>query len=56
MVVTSRSMGMRFSRRRRHELLSGQDDVAWFTLLGQVFRDVRMVGAHIADEPTEKPS
>jgi hypothetical protein len=47
-------MGVRLRRRGRHELLSGQDDVARFALLGQVFRNFRMVGSHIADEPTEE--
>ena len=55
MVVTPRSMGMGIRRRGRHELLPGQDDVARITLLGQVFRNFRMVGSHIADEPTEEP-
>jgi hypothetical protein len=53
-VLTPRSMGMGLRGRRRHELLSGQDDVARFTLLGQVFRNLRMVGSNIADEPTEE--
>lgn len=48
-------MGMGLRGRGRHELLPGQDDVARFTLLGQVFRNFRMVGSHIADEPTEEP-
>ena len=55
MVVTSRSMGMGLRPRGWHELLPWQDDVARFTLLGQVFRNFRMVGSHIADEPTEEP-
>ena len=54
-VVTPRSMGMGLRRRGRHELLAWQNDVARFTLLGQVFRNLRMVGPHIADEPTEEP-
>jgi hypothetical protein len=48
-------MGMGLRRRGRHELLPWQDDVARFTLLGQVFCNFRMVGSHIADEPTEEP-
>ena len=55
MVVTAWSMGMGLRRRRRHELLPWQNDVARFTLLGQVFRNLGVVGPHIADEPTEKP-
>ena len=55
MVMTPRSMGMGLRCRGRHELLPEQDDVARFTLLGQVFRNFRMVGSHIADEPTEEP-
>jgi len=54
-VMTPRSMGMRLRCRGRHELLPWQDDVARFTLLDQVFRNFRMVGSHIADEPTEEP-
>ena len=48
-------VGMLFRGRGRHKLLSWQDDVAWFTLLGQVFRNFRMVGSHIADKPAEEP-
>lgn len=48
-VLTPRSMGMGFRRRGRHELLAWHNDVARFTLFGQVFRNFRMVGPHIAD-------
>lgn len=34
MVRASRSMSMRFSRRRRHERLTGEDDMAGLMLLG----------------------
>ena len=54
-VLAPRVMGMRLWGRGRHELLSWQDDVARFTLFGQVFRNLRMVGSNIADEPTEEP-
>ena len=55
MVMTPRAMGMGFRLRGRHELLSRQDDVARFTLFGQVFSDVRMVSPHIANESAEEP-
>ena len=55
MVLTSRSVGMGLRRLERHELLPWQEDVARFTLFGQVLRNFRMVGSHIADEPTEEP-
>ena len=55
MVVTAWSMGMALRRRGRQELLPWQDDVVRFTLLGQMFRNFRMVGSHIADKPTEEP-
>jgi hypothetical protein len=54
-VLTPWSMGMGLRRRGRHELLPWHDDVAWFTLFDQVFRNLRMVGPHIADKPTEEP-
>ena len=55
MMVTARSMGMSFRCRRRHKLLPWQDDMTRFTLFSQVFGNFRMVGSHIADEPTEEP-
>ena len=48
MVPASRSMSMRFTRRRRHERLTGKDDMAGLMLLGYV-RDLRVVHFHVAD-------
>ena len=55
MMMTAWSMGMGLRGRGRHELLAWQDNVARFTLLGQMFRKLRMVGPHIADEPAKEP-
>ncbi len=55
MMMTAWSMGMGFRGRGRHELLAWQDNVTRFTMLGQMFRNLRMVDPHIADEPTEEP-
>ncbi len=54
-VLTPRFMGMGFRGRGGYELLSRQDNVARFTLLGQVLRNFGMVGSHIADESAEEP-
>lgn len=47
------SMGLRGGW--RHKLLSRQDDMARFTLLGQMFCNFRMVGSDIADQPPKEP-
>lgn len=54
-VLTPQSMGMGLRGRGGYELLSRQDDVARFTLLGQVLCNLGMVGSHIADESAEEP-
>ena len=54
-VLTPRSMGMGFRRRGRHELLAWHNNVAVYTLFGQVFCNFRMVGPHVADQPPEEP-
>lgn len=46
-------MNMRLGRRRRGRLVWEHDSTG-FVLLGEMCRDVRMVGAHVSDEAGEK--
>jgi hypothetical protein len=54
MVLTARSVDMRFRCGRRHEGLTRKDDPAAFLLCGQMLGDFRMVGADIPDETAKK--
>lgn len=52
-VFAPRPMDMRLGR-RRCERLVWEHDSTGFVLLGEMCRDVRMVGTHVSDEAGEK--
>ena len=49
-VFASRPMGVRFGCRRRHERLTGQDDVTGLLLLREMCGDIGVVGLHVTDQ------
>lgn len=54
-MLAIRAVGMGLSSgRRRHEGLTGQDNVAWLVFLLEIGRDFWMIGRDIADQPSEK--
>jgi len=56
MVLALWPVRMRFRSRWRHEGLAWEDNVPGFMLLAQMVGDLRVIGLHVADESTQKPS